>query len=127
MEKRIQVLLVDDHPMLRTGLHRGLEMDPEIEVVGEACDFGEGLGQARLLSPDVIVMDVKMPGGTGIQVANQLKRERFPGKVLFLSMHEGYVAEAIGAGACGYLVKTAKIEDIANAIHRAHRGESAFI
>ena len=67
-----------------------------------------------------------MPGGNGIQVANLLKRDRFQGKILFLSMHEDFVAAAIEAGASGYLVKTAKLDEIVSAIRKVHRGATAF-
>ena len=95
----MRVLLVDDHPMLRRGLRRLLEFKPDIEVVGEAADGEEALRQIHLLSPDVVVMDVRMPGTSGLQAAKELQEVGFPGKVMFISMYEEYVSKAIEVGA----------------------------
>ena len=122
----MRVLLVDDHPMLRRGLRRLLEFKPDIEVVGEAADGEEALMQIHLLSPDVVVMDVRMPGTSGLQAAKELQEVGFPGKVMFISMYEEYVSEAIEVGASGYLSKSAKLHEIASTIRQIHAGGYAF-
>ena len=122
MEKRIRVLQVDDHEVVRRGLRKLLEFEPDIEVVGEASDGEEALRQVHLLSPDVVVMDIKMPGVSGLLAAKRLQEERFAGKVLLLSMYEQYTNQAIEVGAAGYLSKGAKLDDIVSAIRKVHGG-----
>ena len=122
----MRVLLVDDHPMLRRGLRRLLEFKPDIEVVGEAADGEEALRQIHLLSPDVVVMDVRMPGTSGLQAAKELQEVGFPGKVMFISMYEEYVPKAIEVGASGYLSKSAKLHEIVSTIRQIHAGGYAF-
>ena len=122
----MRVLLVDDHEMLRRGLRRLLEFEPDMEVVGEAGDGEEALRQVHRLSPDVVVMDVRMPGTNGLQAAQELQEVGFPGKVLFISMYDGHASEAIGTGASGYLSKSAKLDEIVSAIRKIGDGESVF-
>ena len=126
MIERVRVLLVDDYKSIRLGLRRLLELKGDFEVVGEAANTEEALHQARLLCPDVVVMDVRMPDSTGIEATRELQRERFPGKVIILTMYEGFGHQAVQAGASGYLLKTAKLEEIANGIHRVHEGGFVF-
>ena len=80
MVKRIRVLHVDDHEVVRRGLRKLLELASDIEVVGEASNGEEALRQVQLLSPDVVVMDIKMPGGSGLKAAKQLQEDRFRGQ-----------------------------------------------
>ena len=124
--KRIRVLVVDDHPMVRQGLCQALGMAPDIEVVAEASDGEEAMRQVRLHSPDVIMMDIRMPVINGIEAASQLQKEGFLGKVILLSMYEEYAPLAIEAGASGYLSKTAKLTDVVSAIRRVYEGELVF-
>ncbi len=108
-ERKIRVLLVDDHSLVRLGFRRLLEDDPVISVVGEASGGAEAVELARRLRPDVVVMDYAIPDGNGA-VATRLIRETAPGvRVLMLSMHSepGYVANSREAGASGYLLKNA--------------------
>ena len=124
MENRIRVLLVDDHEMTRGALRQLLELMPDIEVVGEASDGEEALSAVQLLSPDIVLMDLRMPGRNGLEAANQLQKDRgFTGKVIVLSMYAEFFPQAIEAGASAYLIKTAKRDEIAGAIRRAHGGE----
>src|SRR5512136_3325349 len=100
----IRVLIADDHSVIRTGLRALLKSDPELEVVGEAANGRETFRLVEDLVPDVVLLDIGMPGEDGIQVAKRLKG-RFPElRVLFLTMHEdeSLLREAIGAGAAGY-------------------------
>ncbi len=124
----IRVLLADDHAILREGLASLMEKQRDIRVVGEASDGDECLEKADLLRPDIVVMDIKLPGMSGIEACRLLK-SRFPEmKVLMLSMYEdfGYVNRAIQAGADGYLLKKAAGSELVQAVRRAVRGEKAF-
>ena len=105
----IRILLVDDHGILRAGLRNLLNGDPELLVVGEAADGGEALQAAEQLHPDLVIMDISMPGTGGIE-ALQYLTERVPDtKVLMLTVHEdeGLLKMAIRAGASGYVIKRA--------------------
>ena len=124
MEKRIRVLLVDDHEPARRALHQLLELTPDIDVVGEASDGEEALSAVRHISPDVVLMDINMPKGNGLEAAKQLQEDQgFPGKVVILSMYAQYLRQAIEAGASAYVIKTAKLNQIVSVIRRAHGGE----
>ncbi|MGI4717638.1 MAG: response regulator [Janthinobacterium lividum] len=114
----VNILLVDDHPLVRDGLRARLEAAPRLRVVGEAGSGEEALTQAGALRPDLVLMDVNMRGGSGIDATARLT-ERYPGiAVLILSMHDRpeYVTQAIGAGARGYVLKDAPGKDIVLAI-----------
>ena len=121
----IRVLIADDHSVIRTGLRALLGSDPELQVIGEAEDGPETVRLVEELGPDVVLLDIGMPGEDGIQVAKRLKA-KFPQlRVLFLTMHEdeGLLREAIASGAAGYIIKRADESEIINAIHAAHRGD----
>ncbi len=114
----ITILLVDDHPLVRDGLRARLEAAPQLRVVGEAGSAQEALEQVGLCRPDLVLMDVNMRGGSGIEATARLT-ERYPGiAVLILSMHDKpeYVTQAMGAGARGYVLKDAPGKDIVLAI-----------
>ena len=120
-----KVLIVDDHAVVRQGLHLYLSADPKISVVGEAENGLEALTQVEILKPDVVVMDLLMPIMDGIAATREI-RARFEGvEVLALtsSLEEHKVNGAIQAGAIGYLLKDARADDIREAIHAAARGE----
>jgi len=117
------VLLVDDHQVVREGLKRMLEPDKDIKVVGEAVNGEDAISQAELLSPDVILMDIKMPDMDGITATRQLKQKMPDIKVIMLTLYE-YVTEAIEAGASGYILKDASRERLIQAIHDAYKGYS---
>ncbi len=99
MRDRIRVLLVDDHEIARLGLRRILETEPDLRVVGEASTAEEAFQQAATLTPDVVLMDIRIPETTGLEVTRELHRKGFPGKVIMLSMYGEYLSEAIRAGA----------------------------
>lgn len=114
----VRILLVDDHPLVRDGLRARLESAPHLAVVGEAGSGQEALQQAGELQPDLVLMDVNMRGGSGIEATTQLTT-RHPGiAVLMLSMHDKpeYVSQAMQAGARGYVLKDAPGKDIVLAI-----------
>ncbi len=120
----IRVLLIDDHPIVRTGIRGLLAQAGEIAVAGEAADGEEGLRKARELRPNVIVLDVSLPGSSGLEVLETLKRELPGSAVLMLSMHpeDQYAVPLLRAGAAGYLSKQAPAETLIAAIRKVSRG-----
>ena len=124
----ISVIVVDDHAVVREGIRSVLAAKPEFEVLGEAADGAEAMVLAERHQPDVVVLDVTMPGESGLQVAARL-RQRLPTvRVLILSMHDRteYVLEAVRAGASGYLLKDATPAEVRDAVRTVHRGETYF-
>ncbi len=120
----IRILLVDDHQVVREGLRRMLELEADLEVVGEAGDAKEVLTQVELLSPEVILMDIKMPGMDGIELTRQLKERQPSCSVIMLTLYDEYLTQAIEAGAVGYLLKDIKREELVRAIRAVHQGRS---
>jgi len=123
--KKISVLLADDHAVLRRGLRRLLEEETDIEVVAEAADGREAIKKAIELKPDVILLDVNMPGLNGIQVARRLKTQVPGSRIVILTVHEveSYVRDALKAGVRGYLSKDAAPEELADAIRVVGDGD----
>lgn len=124
----IRLLLVDDHPVVRDGLRGMLEAAPEFEVVGEASDGPSGVRLARSLRPDVVLMDLRMPGGGGVDAIAELAAQEVPSRVLVLTTYDTDrdIMAALDAGATGYLLKDARREDLFAAIRSAARGESVL-
>ncbi|NPA31907.1 MAG: response regulator transcription factor [Chloroflexi bacterium] len=124
--KPIRVLLVDDHAILRAGLKALLETYEDIEVVGEAADGEEGIRKARELDPDVIVMDVMMPGMNGLTALRYLLEEKPDARVLMLTQYgnKEFVLPLLEAGAAGYVLKQAADTDFVKAIRAVHEGNS---
>jgi DNA-binding NarL/FixJ family response regulator len=121
--EKVKVLLVDDHQVVLEGLRRILELDEEIEVVGEARNGYEAISKATHLAPDIIVMDLKMPGMDGITAIRELKQRLPRVNVLMLTLYaEDFVEQAIEAGASGYLLKDSSSEQITSAVHQVHDG-----
>lgn len=122
----MKVLLVDDHKIIRDGLRAVLEARPDIEVVGEAADGHEALVLARTLRPEVVVMDVSMPGLNGIDATAHLASEHPGIKVLGLSMNSDrrYVLAMLSAGASGYLLKDAAADELIRAIQTVASGQT---
>jgi DNA-binding NarL/FixJ family response regulator len=124
----IRVLLVDDHPVVRAGLRGLLESVEGIEVVGEAGSGTEAVTAARALSPDVVLMDLRMPGGDGV-VATERIRAAEPGtRVVVLTTYEtdADILRAVEAGAAGYLLKDAGPAELTRAVFAAARGETVL-
>ena len=121
----IRVLLVDDHAILRAGLRRVLEAEDDIEVVGEAESGERAIFEALAEKPDVIVLDMVMPGASGLDVAPKLLAPLPTTKVLFLSMQDDprYVRAAFDAGASGYVLKEAADTEVVAAVRAVARGE----
>ncbi|HMB80770.1 MAG TPA: response regulator transcription factor, partial [Vicinamibacterales bacterium] len=124
VETDVRVLIVDDHAVVRSGLRLLLVQEEGIEPVGEAASGREAIFQARSLQPDVILMDVVMPDGSGLDVIPTLLRERPETKVLVLSMQDDprYVREAFAAGATGYVLKEAADVEVVAAVREVARG-----
>jgi len=122
--KIIRVLIVDDHPVVRQGLQSLLSNFPDILVIGEADCCQGGLEQAALLQPDVVLLDIRMPGVSGIEVTRRLRRQNPTAEILILTAYEDdeYLVQALHAGAHGYLLKSASHETLAEAIRDAHGG-----
>jgi len=120
-----RVLIADDHPLLRAGLRRLLAADPELDVVGEAGTGDEVLRLTGELRPDIVLLDIGMPGTNGIDTARTLKATHAGVLVLFLTMHEeeGMLQAALRAGGDGYLVKRAEEPEILRAIHAVRDGK----
>ena len=120
----IRVLIVDDHAVVRSGLRMLLAAEQDIEPVGEAGTGRDGIFQARVLTPDVILLDMVMPDQSGLEVLPQLVHENPDAKILILSMQDDpqYVREAFAAGARGYVLKEAADAEVVGAIREVARG-----
>ena len=125
-DRRIRILLVDDHEVVRMGLRTLLEKREEFSVVGEAGDVAEAITAARRTEPDVIVMDIRLPDGTGVEACREIRNERPDTHVIMLTSYadDEAVYGSIMAGASGYLLKQTRGQDLAAAIERVARGES---
>ncbi|MDD9382039.1 response regulator transcription factor [Streptomyces sp. ZAF1911] len=122
--RSINVLLVDDHQVVRRGLRTFLEVQDDIEVVGEAADGEEGIDRAEELRPDVILMDIKMPGTDGIEALRRLRTLENPARVLIVTSftEQRTVVPALRAGAAGYVYKDIDPDALAAAIRSVHAG-----
>lgn len=127
-ETEVRIVIADDHALLREGLRRVLELEPGFTVVGEAGDGNTALERVRETRPDIVVLDISMPGLTGIEVTRRVKAECPRTKVLALTIHDdrAYVLEVIKAGGQGYLLKDSEPAKIVEAIKLVHEGGSCF-
>ena len=128
-DEKIRILLADDHALVREGIRRVLEEDPDFEVVAEAADGEEAVALAREHRPDVAVVDISMPNASGFEVTARLQAEVTSTRVLILSMHDDveYVMRAVRAGARGYLLKDeAGPSQLREAVRAVHSGSSFF-
>ncbi|MFI8854941.1 response regulator [Streptomyces sp. NPDC053499] len=124
MADAIRVLLVDDHQVVRRGLRTFLEVQDDIDVVGEASDGAEGVARTEELRPDVVLMDVKMPGTDGVEALRSLRERGNPARVLIVTSftEQRTVVPALRAGAVGYVYKDVDPEALAGAIRSVHAG-----
>ena len=124
----ITLLIVDDHPVVRDGLRGMFAGTGEFEVLGEAADGTEALTLADRLRPDVVLMDLRMPGMDGVRAINALRERGLPSRVLVLTTYDtdSDVLPAIEAGATGYLLKDAPREELFRAVRAAARGEAVL-
>ncbi len=121
---KIRILIADDHAILREGVRALLALTDDIEVVGEAKDGREAVDLAGKLDPDVVLMDIAMPGLGGLEAALEMKRQGLRARVLVLSQYEDreYVRRLLKAGVAGYVLKKSAGSELANAVRAAHRG-----
>jgi DNA-binding NarL/FixJ family response regulator len=124
--RMVRVLLVDDHQLVRAGLRRLLADMPGVEVVGEAGDAAEALHLVARHRPDVVLLDISLPGLSGLEVLREVRAGYRPTKVMMLSMNDeaASVTESFRLGAAGYLVKHAAVEELERALAALARGET---
>lgn len=122
----IRVLVVDDHPIVRSGLATAIAMDDEMTVVGEARDGVEGVEKARSLHPDVIVMDLAMPRKDGVEAIAEICQENPEARILVLTSfaQDERIIAAIRAGASGYLLKDSLPDEVTQAVRKIYQGEA---
>jgi DNA-binding NarL/FixJ family response regulator len=125
---RIRVLLADDHPVVREGLRGMLAAEPDIEVVGEAPSGDEAVSLCNALRPDVVLMDLRMPGGDGVSAITRLRDRQPAPRIMVLTTYDTDtdILRAVEAGATGYLLKDTPRADLLNAIRAAARGETVL-
>jgi DNA-binding NarL/FixJ family response regulator len=128
MMSQIRIVLGDDHQVVREGTRRMLEREPDMLIVGEAADGAEAVRLVNELAPDVIVMDVRMPGLNGIEATRQIKSTHSEARVLVFTAHDDdrYVFPLLDAGADGYVLKTTGQRDLVKAIRDVYRGETSL-
>ena len=125
LDAPIRVILADDHPILRSGLRLLLGAEPDLEVVGEANNGLEAVEQTTRLRPDVVVMDIAMPGMSGLEATRRISQLETGARVLILTVHaeEQYLLPVVQAGGSGYVLKSQADTDLLEAIRAVHRGE----
>lgn len=128
MTNLIKVLIAEDHTILRDGLRRVLELSPDIKVVAEALDGRQAVAMATDIQPDVVLMDIAMPGLNGLEATRQLVKLNPGIKILMLTAHndDAYVQGAIDSGASGFLLKQTCATDVCWAIREIHKGKKLF-
>ncbi len=126
--KRVTVLLADDHMIVREGIRKLLELDPGLEVVGEAKEGREAVALAKTLRPDVVLMDIAMPRLNGLEATRQLLKDLPTTKVLVLSAHndDAYIENATQCGAVGFLLKQTSAQNLCLAIREVQAGKTFF-
>jgi two-component system response regulator DevR len=122
----LRILLVDDHEVVRVGVRALIERQPGMEVVGEASTVSEAVTQAEQLAPDVVVLDIRLPGGDGMEASQQIKAHRPETRVIVLTSYpdEQILFDAIASGADGYVLKQIGSDELIQALERVGRGES---
>lgn len=123
---KIKILLADDHTLFRQGIKTLLAAEPDMEVVGEAADAAAAADKATELKPDIVLLDIGMPGPSSFEVARQIRRNRPDTKVIFLTMYddEDYLHECMDVGANGYILKDSPATQLASALRDVFRGGS---
>jgi DNA-binding NarL/FixJ family response regulator len=126
--KRITILLVEDHTIVREGFRQMLELESDFQVVGEASDGRRAVVLARKLLPDIVLMDIAMPLLNGLEATHQLLKVRPDAKVIILSAHsdDAYLQGAMVSGAAGFLLKQSSAHDVCRAIREVHGGKRFF-
>lgn len=121
----IRILTVDDHPLIRQGIASMLEVEPDLELVGEAADALGGLEQFRRLLPDIALVDLQMPGMGGIELTRRLREEYPHARVVILTTYRGdaNARDALAAGACGYMLKSSLRGELIEGLRRVAQGK----
>jgi DNA-binding NarL/FixJ family response regulator len=121
---KIKILIVDDHAMLREGIRALLTLHKDIEVIGESSDGKEAVDKADELKPDIVILDIAMPGMDGLEAARRIKKKNPEIKILILTQHDNkeYILSAIKAGMSGYVPKRALASELVTAIHAVYEG-----
>ncbi len=124
-EEAATILLIDDHPMLRNGVKQLISMDPRLQVIAEASNGEQGVELAELHDPDLILLDLNMPGMNGLATLDRLRQTALSGRVVVFSVsnHEDDVVSALKRGADGYLLKDMEPEELLKALHQAAAGQ----
>ena len=125
MTTRTQILIIDDHPLFREGIKTIISRDARFEVVDEAGTIKEGLDKVCQFKPDVALVDISLPDGTGMELARKIRHQSQKTKIMILSMHSkiDYIVEAFQAGATGYVVKESAAERLAQGLESVAAGE----
>ena len=121
----MRILIADDHAIVREGLRNILGAEPDIEIVGEATDGEEAISKTKEVEPDIVLMDITMPGMNGLEATRQIKQDSPDVKILVLTMHEGdeYFFKFLDAGASGYFVKGGSSSELVSALRAVWRGD----
>jgi DNA-binding NarL/FixJ family response regulator len=124
----IRILLADDHPVVREGLRAMLDAEPDLEVVGEASSGPQAEALSASLRPDIVLMDLRMPGGGGVESIVRMTAAGLPSRVVVLTTYEtdGDILRAVEAGAAGYLLKDLARAELADSVRSAARGETVL-
>lgn len=124
--KKVKLMLVDDHKIVRQGIKKLLEEEPDLQVAGEAANGREAVKKATELKPDVILMDITLSNLNGLEATKQIKKVLPDVKVIMLTMHknEEYVLQSFQAGASGYILKEGAVEELVSAIRSIHQDKS---
>jgi two-component system response regulator DegU len=124
--KKIRLILADDHPMVRQGVKRALELEDRVSVVGEATDTDSVMAMVAQMKPDIVLLDINMPGQGGLWITRQLALQYPDVKVIVFTFHDEdeYIGDALRAGAKGYLLKEADGSQLVDAILSVHTGKS---
>lgn len=128
-EDQYTIILIDDHPMLRSGVKQLISLEPQLKVIGEASSGQQGIELAEKLDPDLILLDLNMPGMNGLETLDQLRTRTLSGRVVVFSVsnHEDDVISALKRGADGYLLKDMEPEDLLRSLHQAAAGQVVLI
>lgn len=120
----IKILIADDHALLRKGIRNVLNFEDDLEVIGEATDGQEALAHTLVMQPDILLLDINMPGLSGLEVARQLQAAKSKTKIIILTIHDNdnYVLETLKNGVLGYLVKDVEPDMLVKAIHVVNEG-----
>ncbi len=127
--KKIQLLIVDDHEIFRNGVKQLINNEEDMEVIGEAANGEDAIDLASKLNPDVIIMDIRMPGLSGLDTSKSILKPNSKAKILFFSLYdrEDYVASALDMGAHGFILKDTSNKIFINAIRAVNNGQYYFI